>query len=200
MSTILKDTSSLRRLYKIAALGWKPTNYNITDSFAKLHARNMVNTGGIMGGAVGYGLASLATYGSLGDYPKNAEKIPEYEPKSDSYIGRAYQVPTSMESLQALHKLIVGKRWERSAPRIFEWMLDSREERLKKSIREAIRKGKADTSKLSDGELASLVFPYILKKDRSTDKYLSILRPYPIADTLIPRGLNSKDIENQTTH
>ena len=181
---------------KYADLGWDRANYNITDRFADLHTKNMIMSGAAMGGALGGAITYTAAAG-LGNgykYKNTVEDIPMWEPKSNAYIGRAYKVPTSMESLQALHKMIVGKPWKRSAPRIFEWLMDSREERLKKSIRNAVLDGKADTSKLSDGELASLMFPYVTKKDRSVEKYLSIFRPYPIADGFIPRGLTKKDL------
>lgn len=179
--------------YKLAALGWDTESDNITNKFVDYENDQMAKGMGALQGPLGYATMKLIN----GNKNKHVEDLPKYDPKTQAYIGRSYKVPDTMDGLQALHELIVGEKWERSAPRIFEIFMKSRKDRVRDSIRDHIYKGKADVSKLSEGELASLVFPYILKQDGSIHKRLSMFKPYPISYGFNHRPINKKDLEER---
>ena len=127
--------------------------------------------------------------------PYPVEELPDFDPRTGAYIGKSYIVPKQEKELQKLHKLVVGDTWEDRYPRMFRWLLAPRNQRIKQAIVKAIATGGADRSKLSTGELASLVFPRILKQDGSITSSLGVLRPYPIHYGFTERPITNKDIQ-----
>ena len=166
-----------RTMRKLASLGWKHDGTNITNRFADLENERTRQIGA-MGGIAG----ALMTAGAHGKSAPVAKDIPQYDPESCAYIGKSYEVPTSEEDLQKLHKRLLGDEWEDKSPKLFRWMLADRKERIRTALRKALLKSKANVKGMSEGEIASLAFPYILKKDGTVVKNLGLWRAheYPV--------------------
>lgn len=182
----IKTITALR---KVAAKFTLPqSDKTITGMFAD-HDNQQTQQMGLMYGPLG----ALMTMGAYKKY-KHDTRVPEFDPDTKAYIGRAHTLPETEEAMNELHKRIVGSKWKASAPRIFEWMMAPRKDRIKQAIIKSIVDGDANLKGLTRGEIASIVFPRILKEDGKIVNSLGFRR-YPVRGTFTSRPITHEDIE-----
>lgn len=188
-------------LAKLAALGWKADGTNITNRFADLDNERLVQSltvagagaSGLVGAMAGYGAGTAFTSGKQ----PGVEDLPDFDPETGAYIGKSYAVPDTEEAMQKLHQRITGEKWEVSAPKWLEWMLAERKERIRNSIRAALKDGKGNLKGLSHGEVASLVFPHVYKNDGTVARNLGFWRwkEFPVKGAFKSRPISMADIQ-----
>lgn len=186
------DIRIYNALRKIASLGLPVDEENITDKFADFYNQRTAQAvgafGGVAGGLLGLGLASGKR--------RAKEKLPDFDPETGGYIGKAYKIPEDDEQfMQKLHRRIVGEDWNPSAPPWLDWLVGSRAERMRNAIRNSLKAGEGNTKGLSDAEIASIVFPYVLKKDKSVVRNLGFWHEFPIIEGMKSRGITNADIQ-----
>lgn len=184
---------------KPVKIGLAPSNTTITRMFADKENEDMATmTASIGGGALGAALARGVVLSSRGKNNK-IDDLPEFDPETGAYIGQAYELPKSEADMQRLHKALLGAEWQDGAPKIFRWLLGPKRDRIHDAIRDAILDKKVNTSGLSKGEIASLIFPHILKEDGNMVDSLGFWRMYttPVktSKTLGARPITKEDIE-----
>lgn len=178
---------------KRAAEGWAPdAGVTITQRFADYSKNQLYQTGALNGlaGALAAGAASAAAA-----HGEQEPDLPEFDPETGAYIGQAYKVPDTEDEIGRLYAKLLGKEWSPSAPRFLEWLLAKRPERIRLALVNALKKDPSLGDALSRGELASLVFPNILKNDGSISKILSIGHPYPTKGAFGNRPITKQDID-----
>jgi hypothetical protein len=183
--------SDIQRLRKTAALGWKEDDTNITNKFHDHLFRQSVGAAGAQFGALGGALAH--GIGALGGGKPAREDLPDFHPEKDVYIGKAYKVPEDEQSRADLYTKLTGETWEPTAPKWMDgWLIDDRKQRILNALQKKIYKGEAPgAKKLSNGELASLLYPnYVLKSDRTV-----ATGPYPVKGLFNIDTITKKDIQ-----
>lgn len=197
------NTKKIAVLRKLAALGWQQDGTNITNRFADLdnerlrHSMIIAGATAAGGGAVdamlGHGSGQVLTSGKqLG-----VEELTDFDPETGAYIGKSYAIPHAEKDMQKLHQRITGAPWRVSAPKWLEWLLAERKERIRQSIIATLKAGKGNTKGMSNGEIASLVFPNVYKNDGTVARNLGVWRwrDFPVKGIFKARPISMTDIQ-----